>query len=132
MIINNSYIPSTSGVKNYEKINTNTDFNLFTTTGVFRLHAPSGFAALVDGGHSPIIDSNECYCQLIVMSNETTTPRLITQIASFPMIKKSNTFNRFFNGSSWSNWTSIGSGSNIEVLSEDPQNPEVGQMWIIL
>ena len=100
-----------SVIREDSKIHIDPDFNNFTESGFYNLHAPTGFVSISNNGHSPVIDSNECYCSLIVQSIRVSSSVLyISQLATF--FSDLSVYYRSFTGSTWSDWKKI-AGANI-------------------
>ena len=89
----------------------NPDFNDFTESGFYKLRATNGFASITDNGHSPVVDSNDCYCSLMVQAIKVSSSvSYISQLVTF--YSDLCVYYRSFNGSYWSDWKKV-AGSNI-------------------
>ena len=100
-----------SVIREESKIYLNPDFNNFIESGFYKLHAPTGFASITVNGHSPVVDSNDCYCSLMVQAIKVSSSvSYISQLVTF--YSDLSVYYRSFTGSSWTEWKKV-AGSNI-------------------
>ena len=107
-----------SVIREDSKIYNNSDFNNFTETGFYKIHALNGFVSVVDNGHSPVIDSNDTYCNLMVQAiRDSSAISYISQLVTF--YSDLSVYYRLFNGISWSKWRKV---AGTDIVSSDIDN----------